>query len=337
MMRNRPAWLAVFPLVMCEGLARGLGGCSNGSNGTTTDDGGATDAFSDVFSAEDSAPSVDSSMSDASDDAAITDAGIDAAVTGMTIVNTNGGPLQGAPGDAVPLAVVFTLSDGTTRALPAGTTVSWIAPQTVIPQNPDDAGPNSVIPDAGNQPLAFYVLNPYRTPLQPGVLFVVAQGTEADASVTVVASLADAGTLSAVVSILPAPVGDPDSGANLYLQWFNCVDCHGFSAAGTPPMLLTDGGLYLVDGAPIYSIDGTDYPYPAPGLNDVADSGNLASDPAWSAPLLGMAAQADMDNRGVALRAPMAQWTGKLDPSKTPINAQDFANIYAWLKTQTSP
>ena len=81
----------------------------------------------------------------------------------------------------------------------------------------------------------------------------------------------------------------------------------------------------------------TDFPYPAPGLNDVADSGNLASDPAWSAPLLGMAAQADMDNRGVALRAPMAQWTGKLDPSKTPINAQDFANIYAWLKTQTSP
>ena len=335
-MRNRPAWLVLLPLVMCGGLARGLGGCSNSSNGTTTDDGGATDALSDAVASEDSAPSVVNSSASDAGNTAITDAGTDAVVTGMAIVNTNGGPLQGAPGDAVPLAVVFTLSDGTTRALPAGTTVSWIAPQTVIPQNPDDAGPNSVIPDAGNQPLAFYVLNPYRTP-QPGVLFVVAQGTDADASVTVVASLADAGTLSAVVSILPAPVGNPDAGANLYLQWFNCVNCHGFSAAGTPPMLLTDGGLYLVNGAPIYSIDGTDYPYPAPGLNNVADSGNLANNPAWSAPLLGMAAQADMDNVGVSLRVPMAQWTGKLDPSKTPINAQDFADIYAWLKTQTSP
>jgi mono/diheme cytochrome c family protein len=318
---------ALIPIVICGGVAWCFGGCSTSSNPGSGGDAGPEDAAVDV-AVNDTGPSEDS---------AVTDAGIDAppTVTGMAIVSGYGTPLQAAPGDAVPLVVVFTLSDGTTQPLPTGTQVSWIAPQTVVAQDPYDAGPNSVIPDAGDQPSAFYIQNPYRA-TNPGVLFVVAAGTVADAGVTVTASLPDGGTLSAVVAILPAPVGDPDAGGYLFQQWFSCADCHGATAAGSPQAMLVDGGLiFLADGGPAYDLNGTLFPYPAPGLNNIPDSGNLATDPTWNAALLGMAAQSDIDNNGVALRAPMVNKLGDLGPSKKPVNGQDFANVYSWLLLQT--
>jgi hypothetical protein len=73
------------------------------------------------------------------------------------------------------------------------------------------------------------------------------------------------------------------------------------------------------------------YPYPAPGLD--AEPGNLASDPAWTAALLAMAARADMDNGGLVLRTPMPDWlTAKADGQL--LTTQDFADIYAFLQTQ---
>jgi hypothetical protein len=103
------------------------------------------------------------------------------------------------------------------------------------------------------------------------------------------------------------------------------------TGAGSPPV---DGGK-----SPQYKLPSTGgslYPYPAPGLNDAPDSGNLATDPTWSAGLLGMAAQADMDNHGVALRAPMPTFFMASDGtgSGKTLGAQDFADIYAWLATQ---
>ncbi len=116
--------------------------------------------------------------------------------------------------------------------------------------------------------------------------------------------------------------------------------CHGAQAEGSPPVMV-DGGIFLVDGGPIYSLFGGQYPYPAPGLNATTPEGgspNVAADPAWNAALLGMAAQGDMDNNGVALRQPMPDWLGRLNASAQPLSGKDFADIYAWLKTQpTTP
>jgi hypothetical protein len=76
------------------------------------------------------------------------------------------------------------------------------------------------------------------------------------------------------------------------------------------------------------------YAYPAPGIN--AEPGNLASDPSWNAALLALAARADIDNRGVALRLPMPDWLASPDPATGHLlTTQDFADIYAFLKTQT--
>jgi mono/diheme cytochrome c family protein len=263
----------------------------------------------------DSGPPVDASDSG--------DAG--PSVTGMKIVSQYDAGLRAAPGDALPLLVVFTLSDGTTRNLPAGVSLSWTAPGTIAAQDPTNPNPTPEVPEAGAQPTAFYVSNNYR-PDHPGVLFVTDPGTVADASVPVAVTVGDAGSVSAVVDILPAPVGDATRGQTLFQTVLKCANCHGQTAAGSPPI---DGG----DGALEYGYGGDIYPYPAPGLND--EPGNLASDPAWSAGLLGMAAQADMDNMGVALRAPMPTFMGKLNAAGQTLGAQDFADIYAFLKTQT--
>jgi hypothetical protein len=72
-------------------------------------------------------------------------------------------------------------------------------------------------------------------------------------------------------------------------------------------------------------------------LNDVTTEAgpNVAADPAWNAALLGMAIQADIDNAGVALRPPMPDFfQATTDDAGTTLRAQDFADIYAWLKTQ---
>jgi mono/diheme cytochrome c family protein len=156
----------------------------------------------------------------------------------------------------------------------------------------------------------------------------------ASPQLTVTASVADAG-VTASVSILPPPVGDPDAGAHLFQDVLLCNGCHGPTGNGSPPVLLADGGLVLLDGGPVYLMEGQEYPYPAPGLNAAPGSGNLAADPAWNAALFSIAAQSDMDNKGVALRLPMPIWVGASDGTGKVLNAQSFADIYAWLRTQT--
>jgi hypothetical protein len=85
---------------------------------------------------------------------------------------------------------------------------------------------------------------------------------------------------------------------------------------------------------PPYVLDGQPYDYPAPGLN--AEPGNVAGDPDWNAALLAFAARADVDNAGVALRVPMPDWLATPNPATgKPLTTQDFADIYAFLRTQT--
>ena len=84
----------------------------------------------------------------------------------------------------------------------------------------------------------------------------------------------------------------------------------------------------------MYSINGTSYAFPAPGLN--AEPGNLAGDPDWNAGIFAIAARADIDDGAVSLRQPMPSWMQSPNPvSQKPFTTQDFADVYAFLKTQT--
>jgi hypothetical protein len=300
---------------------------SSSSGGAPSEDGGGQDGGTD------SAPPSE----DAGNDSGPVDAGVDAppTVTGMTIVTATGASLQALAGDALQLRVVLTMSDGTTQPLPTGMTVTWTTPETIVAQNPDDAGPSSIIPDAGAQPTAFYVQNPYRPERTdyPGTLFVINPGTAPDAGITVTAVLPDGGSLVAIVTVAPTPAGDPDAGADTFISRLTCGDCHGNTGAGSPIAGYDDAG-------PFFDLQGAEFPYPAPGLNNSTPDGgsgpNVAADPAWSASLLAMAAQGDLDNNGVALRKPMVDWLGKKNNVDGGVlNAQDFANIYSYLLTQT--
>jgi hypothetical protein len=345
--RLRASLLLVALPVAGAAFASAFGGCS--TQGTSATDGGAGVEASDDSAAgslDAAGPdSADSSPADsavqgsdsATGDSAASDGGADADaaspfVTGASIVSGYGTPLQGAPGDAIPLVVMLTLSDGTTRAVPADQ-VSWVAPQTLVAEDPYDAGAD-IVPEAGAQPTAFYVRNDLRGGT-PGTLFILDRGSVASPLVTVSASIPDGGEVSANVAVLPAPVGDAAAGGDLFLHVLVCNGCHGQTAGGSPLAVLPDGGPILLDGGPAYVIGGQLYSFPAPGLNAAPGSGHVAVDPAWSEPMFAVAAQSDMDNKGVALRLPMPLWAGGNNGTGNPLNAQNFADIYAWLKTQT--
>jgi hypothetical protein len=339
---GRSAW--VLAVVTVGGaVAWSFEGCSSsGSTPPAVDSGASDDSGAPDATTPDSGEGIDSGATDSAAPAVdASDASADAAVvTGMAIVTSNGVPLAAAPGSALPLEVVFTLSDGTTAPLPSSVAISWVSPATITAQDPLNPGPNSVLPDAGAQPTAFYIANPYRTDRTnyPGLLFVIGEGSVADAGVTVTAQFADGGAISAVVPVGPAPVGVASAGAALYSNTLYCYSCHGLTGGGSPSVLLPDGGQAYDDaGDPLYILSGGDNPFPAPGLNNTSPGGapNLAADPAWNAALLGMSAAGDIDNFGVALRYPMPDWSTGIDTAGHPVTAQDWADMYAWLVTQT--
>ncbi len=309
----------------CGGAASWLGGCGGGGSTASVDAG--IDANSADASVLDSSP-VDSTPDTMADSGV--DAGPEASTpVNLQIVTTNDAALQGSPGDAVPLQVVFLLADGGTLIVPQEQ-VTWTTPQTIAAQNPNDPGDNT-IPDAGAQPTAFFVTNDFRM-TNTGVLYLVATGTS-DAGVTVTASVSDAGPVSAVVTVSGTPlVGNATRGGDLFQNVLACASCHGTTAGGSPAVDAGDAG----DAGPMYAIPmgGDLFPYPAPALN-AASPDNLAADPTWNAALLGMAAQSDMDNAGVALQPPMPDFFGVASgDGGAALGAQDFADIYAWLLTQ---
>jgi hypothetical protein len=242
----------------------------------------------------------------------------------------SGAPLQAAAGDALPLKVVATFSDGSTQDLPDGTQVSWTAPQTIVAQDPEDASGGG-LPMPGPQPTGFFVQNPTRSDRSdyPGMLFVIDPGTSPNGTLMVTASWPDGGAASASVAVSPTPAGDPDAGQDLYTNLINCAMCHGPTGGGSPPFTEPDGAV-------VYVLMGGKFPYPAPTLNNTSPGGSpgVAADPGWNAALLGFAAEADMDNQGVALRHPMPDFTQASVGGKT-VGAQELAHIYAFLKTQT--
>jgi hypothetical protein len=257
-----------------------------------------------------------------------TDAGNDAAISPevdagpvLLVTTADSTPTPFVPGAAISLTVVIANADGTTTPLPAGTNVTWTTPPTVVAADPNDAG-GAALPSLS--PLAFFVTNPFRTDRSDyaGVLFVVQQGNTDNPNVTVTATVDGFGTTTTYVPIRAPLIGDPDAGAAAYVA-LKCSNCHGATGAGSP---MNDAGTFTLQG-------GT-YAFPAPPLNACAgncaygDGGGAATDPGWNGALFGLAAQASIDNSGVALRSPMPDLLGSS-------SAQQFADIYAFMRTQT--
>ena len=239
--------------------------------------------------------------------------------TGYAIVAQSKAPLVAVAGDALALEVVQTFSDGSTKPLPATATVAWTVPKTVIALSPDATDPIDPLPPAGAAPTGAFLINVTRSDITDtihDVLFVLDAG--AGGSLDVAANIVGQdGTITAAIAVTAMPDGDATAGAATYAT--NCASCHGATGDGTP---------VNADGL-TYTIEEESYMYPAPGLNNAADSGNLGSDPAWNAALLAFAARSDADNGAIALRLPMPNWLG------TSLTTQDFADIYAFLVATT--
>jgi mono/diheme cytochrome c family protein len=261
--------------------------------------------------------------------AACSDSSSSATPMGYEIVTVSGSPLEAIAGDAVPLEVVEKLSDGSTSPLASGATVTWSGPKHVsaLPYNSTAASP---LPSPGADATAVWLENPGRTDRPAdltGVLFVLDAGQGGHGSITVKATVSGVsldGDASATLAVSPTPPGDATRGATVYgASGANCATCHGATAAGSPrdPSGVT------------YHFDGASFDYPAPGLD--TGPGNLAGDPAWNAALLAMAARSDIDNGGLTLRRPMPDFLRDTNLlTHAPPTTQDFADIYAFLKTQ---
>ena len=224
------------------------------------------------------------------------------------VVAANGGALTAKVGDAFRLEVVEGLSDGTTRALSTEAAVTWSGPPTVMALPVGSEPPDSILPQPGADPDAFWIENPdHLTAAQvAGVLYVLDAGTAAKPSVTVSAAVtggaAPAGSTTASVALAPFPTGDVTRGHNLYAA--NCASCHGTQG---------EGGL-------------------APGLNNEPD--HVAGDSGWTPQLLGFAARANMDDQGVSLDVSMPKWLVINGAAGVPLTTQDFSDLYTFLQTQ---
>jgi hypothetical protein len=240
----------------------------------------------------------------------------------LTIVAASGS-LSAVGGDALKLKVANGNAD-----LPADATITWSGVPTVTALDPTSMAA-SPLPAPGDAPTAVLIENPGRPDIASelaDVLFFLDPGTSPGGNVTVTATVGGSVTGTATVSIPvgPTPAGDAAHGATIYgNDGVQCSYCHGDTGHGT-------------DAGPngMYSYNNGSYPYPAPGLN--AESGHLAGDPAWNAALLAVASRADMGKGGLTLRLPMATWLAPpVEGGGGPLTTQDFADIYAFLETQS--
>lgn len=248
----------------------------------------------------------------------------------FAIVTASGGSLEAVAGDALLLRVIDIGADGSTLDLPAGSQVVWTAPVNSIEALAPNSMAPSPMPAVGAQPTAAWIDNPSRPDRNAdlsNVLFVLDPGTVQNGAVQVSATISGPGAsaeVSASIPVDPTPAGDWTRGSTLYgASGANCAMCHGPTGHGSAAN--PDGSSY--------TLVGVTYPFAAPGIN--AEPGNAASDPSWNAALFAVASRADIDNSGVSLRLPMPDWLDRPDPTGRVLTTQDFADIYAFLKTQT--
>jgi mono/diheme cytochrome c family protein len=230
-------------------------------------------------------------------------------VIGYRIVAGDGAPFLATEGDAVRLLAVQTLLDGTSAPLPTEAEVVWSGPPTVQALAAGSMPAVSSLPATGLQSSGFWLLDPphYSEAELSGVLWVMGEGSAPSPGLPVTATISGVvpgGIATATLPVAAMPAGDIDRGKAIYAA--NCADCHGASGHGT-----------------------SDFP----GLN--GEDGHVAGDPAWSAALLAMTARSDMDNAGVSLSASMPRWLTRISANGKTLTTQDFADTYAFLKTQT--
>ena len=250
-------------------------------------------------------------------------------VTSLAIVDATGAePTSAVAGDVLQLTVVERLSDGTTRALPSGASVTWSTPSTVTSLSPGASG-DSRLPPVGAVATGFFLLN-VRTDVRASLsnaLFVLGAGSSGAGSLAIVArvvGVADASSATTTVAVSVAPTGDATRGQSTYAG--ACATCHGETGHGSAAVAGSVPATYSLEGQP--------FAFPSPGLN--AEPGNAGSDPDWSAAMFAIAARGDIDDGSVTLRAPMPSWLVTVDPATgETLTTQDFADIYAFMKTQT--
>jgi cytochrome c553 len=242
--------------------------------------------------------------------------------TGYAIGNAS---LSAQAGDTIALQVLQTFSDGTKAELTAADTVTWsgVPSITALPAGSTAASP---LPATGSAPTAFFASVPTRpdhgTDLQ-NVLLVRDAGSASTGTVTLTGTVAgeNPGTVSATITVSASPTGDATNGATLFGA--ACSPCHGKTGHGT---------VANADGS--YTLENMNYSFPAPGLND--EPGHVAGNSAWTVAAFAHAARASFDENGVTLRIPMPDWLSNPDPAvKRLLTTQDFADIYAFMKTQT--
>ncbi|HEX3770626.1 MAG TPA: c-type cytochrome [Polyangiaceae bacterium] len=254
-------------------------------------------------------------------------AGGGSGATGLAIVPVSAPGLTAAGGDALALKVVNRKSDGTTEDVPAAQ-VTWSGPPTVTATDPSGMAAASAYPATGGAgPVAVWIANAPRADHASdlaGVLFILDAGASGGSvSVTATVSGGGGGTATASVTVSATPAGDATRGAALYgASGAACAACHGATGHGSPDS---------ADNGTTFSIDGTPYAFPAPGLN--AEDGNAAAE--WSPELFAIAARADLDDEAVSLRQPMPDWlTAESPGSGKALTTQDLADIFAFLATQ---
>jgi mono/diheme cytochrome c family protein len=228
-------------------------------------------------------------------------------VAGYRIVCADGSSLAAVAGEAKRLAVVQVMSDDTTAALSAATRVTWSGPPLVKALSIGSMPPSSILPQTGLPATAMWLQNPdhFTDDQLAGVLWILDGGTDSLPTVAVKASLSDpAGDATASIRIGPTPAGDIGRGQVTYGS--NCASCHGATGEGTTQF---------------------------PGLNNTPD--HVAGDPDWNASLFAMTARSDMDDLGVSLDTSMPKWLVRPSSSGQLLSTSDFADIYAFLKTQT--
>jgi mono/diheme cytochrome c family protein len=236
---------------------------------------------------------------------ACSDASSSSTAAQYQIVAASGGALEATVGDAFRLSVV---EGSTAKPVSNAAKITWSGPPVVTALPEGSTPAESILPAEGASVAAMWVDNPDHLTAADvaGVLYVLDAGSDSKPSVEVTATITD-GTAPAVkvtstIPVAPFPSGDATRGQPRYAA--NCASCHGD---------VGEGGV-------------------APGLNDAED--NVAGDPDWTPQLLGVAAKSNMDNDGVSLATSMPKWLTRLDADGKLLTVQDFADIYAYLKTQ---
>ena len=241
-------------------------------------------------------------------------------------------PTQVYVGDTVVLKMEKVMSDGSTESLPGTAEVDFVGPQTVAATDNDTLPPANAatLLATDSTPTGFFVVNPVRYDHSADLkhkLFtnglVTGNGSDTVSAAISGLGLQDGVSSPLTISIGPLPPGNTANGQAQYAA--NCAQCHGTTGQGCTIQSIFDNSPAITDVG-------------VPGLDATSPGGspNLAADPGWNAALLAFASRADVDNSGIILNLPMPNWLSMPAADGHYLTMQDFADIYAWLLTQTT-